>query len=187
VIDSGKPTRFVLDEEGRLVRRQLTTDVLQVHIPEALRAREMRLEHYPTSKGHHGLQRMYAAMKHCFYCESMIEDLYDFVRQCPPCAKNRLQERRHTSPTTLFPPKEPLTEVGIDILGPLLNTVDGNRYVFVMPDHFSKLTRTVALRRITAVMVASALLTAWVAAFGPPTASYRTRVGRWTSRSSAPS
>jgi len=30
---------------------------------------------------------------------------------------------------TLFPPKEPLTEVGIDILGPLLNTVDGNRSV----------------------------------------------------------
>jgi len=30
VIDSGKPTRFVLDEEGRLVRRQPTTDVMLV-------------------------------------------------------------------------------------------------------------------------------------------------------------
>jgi len=69
---------------------------------------------------------------------------------------------------TLFPPKEPLTEVGIDILGPLLNTVDGNRYVFVMSDRFSKLTRTVALRRISAVTVASNFLTAWVAAYGPP-------------------
>jgi len=98
----------------------------------------------------------------------MIVDPYDFVRQCPPCAKNRLQERRHTSPMTLFPPKEPPTEVGIDILGPLLNTVDGSQYVFVMSNRFSKLTRTVALRRNTAVTVASALLTAWVAAYGPP-------------------
>jgi len=63
---------------------------------------------------------------------------------------------------------ESLTEVGIDILGPLLNTVDGNRYVFVMSDRFSKLTRTVALRHITAGTVASAFLTAWVAAYGPP-------------------
>jgi len=69
---------------------------------------------------------------------------------------------------TLFPPKEPLTEVGIDLLGPLLNMIDGNRYVFVMSDHFSKLTRTVALRRITAVAVASAFLNACVAAYGPP-------------------
>jgi len=111
---------------------------------------------------------MYASMKRCFYWESMIVYLYDFVRQCPPCAKNRLQERRHTFPMTLLPPKKPLTEVGIDILGPLLNTVDGNRYVFVMSDRFSKLTRTVALRRITAVTVAPAFLTAWVAAYGPP-------------------
>jgi len=168
VIDSKKPTRFVLDEEGRLVRRQPTTDVMQVYSPEALRSRVMGLEHYPTTKVQPGVQRMYAAMKRCFYWESVIVDLYDFVWQCPPCAKNRLQERRHTSPMTLLPPKKPLTEVGIDILGPLLNTVDGNRYVFVMSDRFSKLIRSVALRRITAVTVASAFLTAWVAVYGPP-------------------
>jgi len=81
VIDSGKPTRFVLDEEGRLVRRQPTTDVMQVYIPEALRARVMGLEHYPTSKGHPGVQRMYAAMKSSFYLESMIVDLYGNARR----------------------------------------------------------------------------------------------------------
>jgi len=77
VVDSGRPTRFVLDEEGRLVRRQPTTDGMQVYIPEALRARVMGLQHYPTTKGHPGVQRMYAVMKRCFYWESMIVDLYD--------------------------------------------------------------------------------------------------------------
>jgi len=166
--DSRKPTRFVLDEEGRLVGRQPTTEVIQVNIPDALRTRVIGLENNPTTKGYSGVQRMYAAMKRCFYWESMIVDLNDFVRKFPPCAKNRPQEQRHTSPMTLFLPKEPLTEVGIDILGPLLSTVDGNRYVFVMSDRFSKLTRTVALQRITAVTVASAFLTAWGVAFGPP-------------------
>ena len=108
VIDSGKPTRFVLDEEGRLVRHQTTTDVMQVYIFEAVRGRVMGFEHYLTSKGHPGVQCMYPAMKRCFYWAWLIVDLYNFVRQCPPCAKNRLQERRHTSPMTLFPPKEPL-------------------------------------------------------------------------------
>jgi len=47
--------------------RQPTTDVMQVCIAEALRGRVMGLEHYPTSKSHPGVQRMYAAMKRCFY------------------------------------------------------------------------------------------------------------------------
>jgi len=102
VIDSGKPPRFFLDEEGRLGRRQPTTDVLQVYIGKALRARVMGFEHDPTSRGHRGVQRMYASMKRCFHWESMIVDLYDSVRQCPPCTKNRLQMRHHTSPMTLF-------------------------------------------------------------------------------------
>jgi len=33
VIDSGEPTRFLLDEDGRLVRRQPTRDVMQMYIP----------------------------------------------------------------------------------------------------------------------------------------------------------
>jgi len=168
VIDQGKPTRFGLDEERRLVRRQPTKGVMQVYIPEALRFRVMGLEHYPTTNGHPEVQRIYAAMRRCFYWESMIVTLYDFVPQCPACAKNRLQERLDTSPMTLLTPKEPLTEVGIAILGPLLNAVDGNRFVFIMSDRISKLTRTVALRRITAVTVASEFLTAWVEAYGPP-------------------
>jgi len=69
---------------------------------------------------------------------------------------------------TMFLPEEPLTEVGIHFPGPLLSTVDSNRYVLVMSDRFSKLSRTVALRRITAVTVAAAILTAWVAAYGLP-------------------
>jgi len=45
VIDSGNPTRFVLDEEGRLVRHQPTTDVMQVNISVVLCSRVMGLEH----------------------------------------------------------------------------------------------------------------------------------------------
>jgi len=38
----------------------------------------------------------------------------------------------------------------------------------VITDHFAKLTKCVALRRITAMSVASAIIDAWVSAYGPP-------------------
>ena len=98
VIDSGKPTRFVLDEEGRLVSRQPKTDVMQVYIPEALRARVMGLEHYPTSKGHPGVQCMYASMKRCFYLG---------VADCRPVrlrpAMPTVREEPATGATSCFP------------------------------------------------------------------------------------
>jgi len=58
--------------------------------------------------------------------------------------------------------------VSIDILGPLISTTDGNRFILVMTDRFSKLTRTAPLRRITTVTVTSAFLSGWIAAYGPP-------------------
>jgi hypothetical protein len=56
----------------------------------------------------------------------------------------------------------------MDILGPLPKTEHGNRFLLVISDRFSKLTRTVPLRTITALVVAKAFYDAWVFSYGPP-------------------
>jgi hypothetical protein len=55
----------------------------------------------------------------------------------------------------------------MDILGPLPKTEHGNRFLLVISDRFSKLTRTVPLRTITALGVAKAFCNAWVFPYGP--------------------
>ena len=56
----------------------------------------------------------------------------------------------------------------MDILGPLPKTDHGNRFLLVITDRFSKLTRTVPLRTITAMVVAKAFCESWVFAYGAP-------------------
>jgi hypothetical protein len=56
----------------------------------------------------------------------------------------------------------------MDILGPLPKTDHGNRLLLVITDRFSKLTRTVPLRTITALVVAKAFCENWVFAYGAP-------------------
>jgi len=68
----------------------------------------------------------------------------------------------------MFPDTEPLTDRSVDIFGPIPATKAGNRFILVITDRFSKLTKCVALRRITAISVASAIIDAWVACYGPP-------------------
>ena len=56
----------------------------------------------------------------------------------------------------------------MDILGPLPKTRHGNRFLLVIADRYSKLTRTVPLRVTTALTVAQAFCEHWVFVYGPP-------------------
>jgi len=88
--------------------------------------------------------------------------------KCTTCAQNRLALRRHTTPLTLSPATEPLTELSVDIFGPILASKKGNRFILVVTDRFAKLFKCVALWRVTGMSVASAIIDAWVSADGPP-------------------
>jgi hypothetical protein len=68
----------------------------------------------------------------------------------------------------LFPPSAPLEFVGIGILGPLRGTKRGNRFLLVITERFSKVTKVVPQRNITADDVAVAFFVHWVSYFGPP-------------------
>ena len=68
----------------------------------------------------------------------------------------------------LFTPKALLEFVAIDILGELITTKRGHRYILVISDRYSKLVRTVPLKNITAAHIAQAFVHNWVFVYGPP-------------------
>jgi len=67
----------------------------------------------------------------------MAADIYATVRNCAACARNRLKLRKRTNPLRLFPAKAPLEDLCIDILGPLVKTKGGNRFLLVVTDRFN--------------------------------------------------
>ena len=98
----------------------------------------------------------------------MALDAYATVRGCIKCAKERIKLRLRTNKLKLFPAKAPLESTSIDILGELVRTPRNNRYLLVITDRFSKLVRTVPLKRITAAIVARAFTKHWVLVYGLP-------------------
>jgi len=128
----------------------------------------LTLEHAPAHAGHPGANKMYVSMRRFFYWESMVADVYAYVANCGTCSKGRVGGRRRTNPLRLFPQTEPLSAVCLDLLGPLPKTAMGNRYLLVMMDRFSKLTRVVAIPREDAETVASTFCDTWVASYCPP-------------------
>ena len=68
----------------------------------------------------------------------------------------------------LFPAEAHAEFVAIDILGELLRTPRGDRFLLVISYRFSKLVRAVPLKRITAFEFAKESVHQWVLVYGPP-------------------
>jgi len=100
------------------------------------------------------MNRMYDTMRNAYYWPSMVSDVHTTITKCTTCAQHRLALRRQTTPLTLLPATEPLTELSVDIFGPISASNKDNRFILVITDRFAKLTKCVAFRRITAMSVA---------------------------------
>eukprot|EP00171_Calliarthron_tuberculosum_P008749 IDg8749t1 len=91
---------------------------------------------------------------------AMALDCYTHVRNCEECARERIKLRRYANPLRLFPPKGPLQDVAIDLLGPLQKSARGYTHLLVITDRYTKLTKTVPLlaRHLKAWDVAQAFI-----------------------------
>ena len=155
-------TPYYESASGLLVRISPRDKREQVVVPETLRSRILQISHHSKLAGHPGAIRMYNTLRRSYYWPSMSLDVYNTVRNCVHCAKQRVTLRKHANFLKLFPANHPNEYVAIDILGPLPRTRAGYQYILVITDRFSKLTQTCPLRVISAYQVAKAFCATWV-------------------------
>ena len=165
-LNGGEELPFAFDDSGLLHR--CVEPHFQIVVPPQLRSRILHLAHYPQLAGHPGWRKLYYTVRRDFYWPSLPLDCLHLVRNCVTCAKNRIKLRKAVKRVELFPAKAPLEFVSIDLLGPLLRTRRGHEHLLVITDRFSKLVRTVPMKRITAGDVAKAFVTYWIFVYGPP-------------------
>ena len=165
---AGPDSLFDFNEDGILVRKAPLDGSRQVVVPASLQPRVLHLEHFPKTAGHPGITRMFRTLRKTFFWPKMAVDVATTVRECTVCAKNRMKERTRTNYLKLFPASGPLEDVSMDLLGPLPKTQHGNRFLLVITDRFSKLTRTVPLRSTSAYAVSRAFCDHWAFVYGPP-------------------
>ena len=117
--------------------------------------------------GHPGGRKLYYSLRRDYYWPDMAVDCYATVRECVTCARNRIKLRKNRKMMTLFPAISPLVCVSIDILGDLMRTKRKNRYLLVITHRFTKLVRTVPMKKISSTEVAKELVHHWVFVYGP--------------------
>ena len=162
-MDAGKTRTFTTEaEEFEKTLCRTAAEFVQVVVPQSLKDGVLGLSHYAKLAGHPGGRKLYKTLRRHFYWPTMALAWYTVAKNCAACARARVKLRKNTKEMKLFTPKAPLEFVAIDILGELITTKRGHRYILVISDRYSKLIRTVPLKKITAAHIAQAFVPHWV-------------------------
>jgi hypothetical protein len=108
--------------------------------------------HKDMNGAHLGVDAVVGKIKDRYYWPQMGEDVKEYIKTCDVCQRRGPQQRREE----LIPIKiqGPFHRIGIDIKGPLPVTSNGNRYIVVAMDYFSKWPEARAIPNMRAETVA---------------------------------
>lgn len=137
---------------------RVVDEISQVVVLDTLKSIILHMRHYANTSGHRGGRKVYYTLRCGYYCPLMAVECYVTVSFCAECACERIKLRKSLTHMILFPPKELLFSVSIDILGELILTKLIDRFLFVVTDRFTKNTKTILLKRITTTAVADAFV-----------------------------
>ena len=128
----------------------------------------MRLCHDVTSAGHQGVTRSKERLRQNFYWWRMSGDITDYVRTCDACNRNKKSSLPNRAPYKVYQAGSPMERVHLNVLGPLPRTEEGNEYIMMMVDNFTKWVECVPLPSQTAEIIARTAINEFFARFGYP-------------------
>lgn len=122
--------------------------------------------HCARTAGHLGRDKSLKSIKNRFYWPGMTKDVARWCKACDSCARVKGYPGVGKYYLQQSAVGAPFDRIGIDIVGPCPISVDGNEYIIVICDYFSKWTEAFAVKNHTALTVADKLVTEVFCRFG---------------------
>jgi len=162
-----------LDVHKGLLRRKQKVDwreepLSQWVVPLRMRPAIMKELHNQKFSGHLGITKTVNRVKARMYWPGMNEDVTRWCAGCYKCITRKPKTGPKSYPLGQAPVGDRLERVAMDILEPGVITEQGNRYVLVIGDYFTKWTEAYAIPDHTAYTVAEVFVTQFVCRYGVP-------------------
>ena len=142
--------------------------MIQLVIPEALRAEVLSDLHEGTLGGHLGVDKTLARLKERFYWPGHYNDVHEWCRSCAVCASRKSPAPKTRAPLTSINTGYPLQTVAMDILGPFPESRAGNTHILVVADYFTRWMEAYPIPNQEATTVAKKLTEEFFFRFSPP-------------------
>ena len=146
----------------------IPNDKLLLVIPYNMREEVLTHCHDMKLGGHLGKDNTLVKVKQSCFWYNMKLDCDLHVKTCAVCNRNKKGLKHHRAPLGKYHAGAPLDRVHIDILGPITTSENGNRYVLMLVDQFTKWLECWPLPNQTAEIVASRVVKGFISRFGCP-------------------
>lgn len=127
-------------------------------VPTDLREMVLLACHDELGGAHLGLNKTWAKVVSRFYWPGIKEDVTNWIESCSVCAARKPPKSTREVLHPITHPKIPFEQIGIDFLGPLPLTENGNKYVLVITDYATRWVEAFATSDMKADTVAKILI-----------------------------
>ena len=106
---------------------------------------------------HLGIAKTFEIVQRRFYWPGFFKDVGEFCKNCEVCARNKVVPRPRSPMKPIDVVPVPFYMVGVDLIGPLKLTRQGNKYILTVIDYYTKYAEAIALPNQEAETVVRAL------------------------------
>lgn len=118
--------------------------------------------------GHQGVFKTLRNIRKQFNWKGMVRDISKYIKNCPSCQKNK-SGRMHIMPMVMpNSASVPFEKVYLDIVGPLEETINGEKYILTFEDDLSRFTDCYAINDMEANTVAKFFFDQIISRYGIP-------------------
>ena len=142
-------------KEKVIYYRKKSSEKLRMAIPQKFQKKLIEFHHLPT---HLGTVKLYLQLKKKFVFPKMFDKIRQHISSCDLCVAFKCRKKPKVIPTVTSTGIHPFAFIICDLMGPLSQTLRGNRYILVT---ICVLTRWIELRPLedkSAETVAHALV-----------------------------
>ena len=168
-IDESKYADFMIKNDNKLYHlskasKKDNVQYMQLAIPKVLRKDIIKNIH---EMGHFQTEKTYDNIRIKYWWPQCLKEVHKFIENCELCQRQKM--KKAIQPLQELPlPVMPWELLGIDLVGPLTESYNGNKYIFTVIDHFSSWTEAFAIRDKEAETIAKVFMEELISRFSFP-------------------
>jgi transposase InsO family protein len=146
------------------------TDVRkQIVVPNILRQQIMSEYHDSYSGGHFSTNKTFDKIRDRYWWLTLYKDVDQYTKSCEVCQRRNVPRREQQTALMTTPISDgPFSRWGVDVVGPLPETKNGNKYLVVFTDSFTRWVEVFYTSEVKEEFIAEFLVCEIVCRYGAP-------------------
>ena len=141
---------------------------LTLVVPNSLIKMILEANHDSVMSGHLGFKKSLSRIRQNYYWYKMKDSVRNYVLACKVCGARKRPQKSPRAPLKNYQQGAPLDRIAMDILGPFPISDQGNRYILVVGDTFTKWIEAYAIPDQCSATVAEKVVNEFISRYGAP-------------------